>query len=434
MSAAPARRQNAAELVARAQTENFPVALFVLSRAQRTHLMAIYGFARLADELGDSAPGRPARAARLARGGPRPGLHRRGSAPAAAAADADPAGARAAARAVRGADRGEPARPEDLALSDLARARRSTASTRRTRSGRLVLHVFGAADPGALRALRPGVHGAPARRALPGRGRRTSRAAACTCPPRTWCASARARRTLARERRRRRRCARCCASRSSARAACSRRAARWCARSRARARLAVAGFIAGGRAALDAIERADFDVLAAQAKPRPARSRAPARGSVAVSEPGAARRGRRRRARRAWPRRSPAATRAARSRSSRRGRGSAARRSRPSCRGLVGRQRPARVPALLHVVHRVPRADRRARAHGPAAAARDSRCSRPAAHRRGCAARALPAPLHLASSSAALRAALARPSACGSCPPALRLKSRRARRPAQRRA
>src|SRR5262249_34069629 len=56
MSAAPLA-QNAAELAARAQTENFPVALFVLSRAQRGHLMAIYGFARLADELGDSAPG-----------------------------------------------------------------------------------------------------------------------------------------------------------------------------------------------------------------------------------------------------------------------------------------------------------------------------------------------------------------------------------------
>jgi squalene synthase HpnC len=56
MSAAPLAPA-AADVVARAQTENFPVALFVLSRAQRAHLMAIYGFARLADELGDSAPG-----------------------------------------------------------------------------------------------------------------------------------------------------------------------------------------------------------------------------------------------------------------------------------------------------------------------------------------------------------------------------------------
>jgi len=35
-----------------------------------------------------------------------------------------------------------------------------------------------------------------------------------------------------------------------------------------RARLAVGGFVAGGRAALDAIERCDFDVLATHARPR----------------------------------------------------------------------------------------------------------------------------------------------------------------------
>ena len=35
-----------------------------------------------------------------------------------------------------------------------------------------------------------------------------------------------------------------------------------------KARLAVAGFIAGGRAALDAIERAEFDVIAFETKPR----------------------------------------------------------------------------------------------------------------------------------------------------------------------
>jgi squalene synthase HpnC len=48
----------AAEAVmARAQTENFPVASRVLPRAVRAHLLAIYGFARLVDELGDSATG-----------------------------------------------------------------------------------------------------------------------------------------------------------------------------------------------------------------------------------------------------------------------------------------------------------------------------------------------------------------------------------------
>jgi squalene synthase HpnC len=40
-----------------ARAENFPVALRVLPREVRRHLLAIYGFARLADDLGDEAPG-----------------------------------------------------------------------------------------------------------------------------------------------------------------------------------------------------------------------------------------------------------------------------------------------------------------------------------------------------------------------------------------
>jgi squalene synthase HpnC len=47
----------AAELRARARRENFPVALVLLPRAQRAHLMALYGFARLADDVGDEAGG-----------------------------------------------------------------------------------------------------------------------------------------------------------------------------------------------------------------------------------------------------------------------------------------------------------------------------------------------------------------------------------------
>jgi squalene synthase HpnC len=42
---------------AKASTENFPVALWILPAATRRHLLAVYGFARLADELGDSAGG-----------------------------------------------------------------------------------------------------------------------------------------------------------------------------------------------------------------------------------------------------------------------------------------------------------------------------------------------------------------------------------------
>ncbi len=44
-------------LLARAHTENFPVAPRWLPRGLRDDLMAIYGFARLVDEAGDTAPG-----------------------------------------------------------------------------------------------------------------------------------------------------------------------------------------------------------------------------------------------------------------------------------------------------------------------------------------------------------------------------------------
>ena len=44
-------------VMARAGSENFPVASRVLPRRTRAHLLAVYGFARLADELGDTAPG-----------------------------------------------------------------------------------------------------------------------------------------------------------------------------------------------------------------------------------------------------------------------------------------------------------------------------------------------------------------------------------------
>ncbi|MFB3118737.1 MAG: squalene synthase HpnC, partial [Myxococcota bacterium] len=44
-------------ITARADTENFPVALRVLSANQRRHLMAIYRFARLTDQIGDAAHG-----------------------------------------------------------------------------------------------------------------------------------------------------------------------------------------------------------------------------------------------------------------------------------------------------------------------------------------------------------------------------------------
>ena len=45
------------EIMARAGGENFPVAPLVLPRSARRHLRAVYGFARLADDIGDEAPG-----------------------------------------------------------------------------------------------------------------------------------------------------------------------------------------------------------------------------------------------------------------------------------------------------------------------------------------------------------------------------------------
>jgi squalene synthase HpnC len=44
-------------VMARVGTENFPVASRLLGRRVRLHLLAVYGFARLADELGDSLAG-----------------------------------------------------------------------------------------------------------------------------------------------------------------------------------------------------------------------------------------------------------------------------------------------------------------------------------------------------------------------------------------
>jgi squalene synthase HpnC len=46
----------AAAVMARAAGENFPVASRALPRRRRAHLLALYGFARLVDEIGDSRP------------------------------------------------------------------------------------------------------------------------------------------------------------------------------------------------------------------------------------------------------------------------------------------------------------------------------------------------------------------------------------------
>ncbi|UGS38773.1 squalene synthase HpnC [Capillimicrobium parvum] len=48
---------SAAAVMARAAHENFPVATRLLAPAEREHLLAIYGYARLVDDIGDEAPG-----------------------------------------------------------------------------------------------------------------------------------------------------------------------------------------------------------------------------------------------------------------------------------------------------------------------------------------------------------------------------------------
>jgi squalene synthase HpnC len=53
----PFAAPSAEAVMARAAGENFPVASRLLPRAERADLLALYGFARLVDELGDSAPG-----------------------------------------------------------------------------------------------------------------------------------------------------------------------------------------------------------------------------------------------------------------------------------------------------------------------------------------------------------------------------------------
>jgi squalene synthase HpnC len=54
---APIDAPAAEAVMARARTENFPVASRLLPARERRHLLAVYGFARLVDELGDSGAG-----------------------------------------------------------------------------------------------------------------------------------------------------------------------------------------------------------------------------------------------------------------------------------------------------------------------------------------------------------------------------------------
>jgi phytoene synthase len=57
MTLAPPGVPDSKGVLARARAENFPVAARLFPKDLRPHLMAVYGFARLADQLGDDAPG-----------------------------------------------------------------------------------------------------------------------------------------------------------------------------------------------------------------------------------------------------------------------------------------------------------------------------------------------------------------------------------------
>src|SRR5437899_3313350 len=57
MSAAPAEAPGEAAVLRRARAENFPVASLLFPSELRPHVMNVYGFARLADDIGDEAEG-----------------------------------------------------------------------------------------------------------------------------------------------------------------------------------------------------------------------------------------------------------------------------------------------------------------------------------------------------------------------------------------
>lgn len=56
-SSGAARAPEPGAVMAQARTENFPVASRLLPRRERSHLLALYGFARLVDDVGDEVAG-----------------------------------------------------------------------------------------------------------------------------------------------------------------------------------------------------------------------------------------------------------------------------------------------------------------------------------------------------------------------------------------
>lgn len=254
-------------LAERARQENFPVALRLLPARSRRHLMAIYGFARLTDELGDGASEDPL--ARLdalegeldrayAGAARHPVLRRLAPTLAECALPADPF------RRLIEASR-QDQRVRAYASWDELRAYCALSAEP---VGELVLRVFGAATPERIdlsndvcAALQLVEHCQDVAEDLR-RGRvylPEEDLARFGCPARDLAAS-RASTAL-------RAVLRFQAERAAALLASG---AELVASLRGAARLAVAGFVAGGLATVDALGRVDFDVLAHPA-PRPRR-------------------------------------------------------------------------------------------------------------------------------------------------------------------
>ncbi len=179
------------EIGARASGENFSVASILLGRETRVHLLAIYGYARLVDEIGDAVPGDrlallDAFEADLARvfDGPGPPLN-----PVLRLLQPTVASLQLPAPALRAADRGQPPRPGARRLRAPTRSCSPTATSRPTRSASSSCTSSG---PRAPTGSRSPTASAP-HSSSPSTGRtspRTTGPAASTSPPRISSASA----------------------------------------------------------------------------------------------------------------------------------------------------------------------------------------------------------------------------------------------------
>lgn len=266
MGSPPAPALDPDILLARARSENYPVASRLLPRPVRAHLLAVYGFARLADDIGDEADGdRPAQLDWLAEelraavvGEARhPLLRRVGDSIRALGLPLEPFDDLIEAnRHDQVVDHYE--RFDDLKASCMLSA---------APIGRLVLAVWGCATPERI-ALSDNVciglqlteHiqdvGEDARRGRTYLPMAQLRAAGCEQADLLAAkAGGPLRRVLADEVGRARRFLSCGPALAAT--------LPW------RERLAFAGFVGGGMAALDAVVRADFDVLGRSCRPSP---------------------------------------------------------------------------------------------------------------------------------------------------------------------